>query len=269
KYYAVMDRVTKMLWGSFTLVLVLMVTGCATSKDIAYLQYAEGKMQTEARALQDAKIMPKDILTVNIQASKPDLVAAFNGLYWSPQQQYSSMQSGMRTFLVDNDGTVDLPIMGRTTLGGLTLREAEQTVRKSLESYLSETPSVNIQIQNYRYSVLGEVARPGSFVSQNGKVSIFEALANAGDLTIYGVRDDVRLVRENRDGSVTMVKLNLKDTNIVDSPYYYLQQGDVIYVMPNNAIAASSKISSGTTIWISVASIALTVTNLLITVLRK
>lgn len=265
-----MKNIYRIFGGLVSLViLVVMTSSCATSKDIAYLQYAEGRMQTEARALQDAKIMPKDILTVNIQASKPELVAAFNGLYWTPQQQYGAVQTGMRTFLVDNDGTVDLPIMGRTSVGGLTLREAEQAVRQSLTAYLNETPSVNIQIKNYRYSVLGEVRRPGSFVSENGKVNLFEALANAGDLTIYGVRDEVRLLRENSDGSTTMVVLNLKDPKIVDSPYYYLQQGDVIYVMPNNAIAASSEISSGTTIWISIASIALTVTNLLITILRK
>lgn len=257
--------------GGLAALIVLMIisSSCATSKDVAYLQYAEGKMQTEARALQDAKIMPKDILTINIQASKPELVAAFNGMYWSPQQQYGTAQTGMRTFLVDNDGTVDLPVMGRTSIGGLTLREAEERVRKALTTYLNEAPSVNIQIKNYRYSVLGEVRRPGSFISENGKVNIFEALANAGDLTIYGVRDEVRLLRENNDGSTVMVNLNLKDPKIVDSPYYYLQQGDVIYVMPNNAIAASSEISSGTTIWISIASIALTVTNLLLTILRK
>lgn len=251
------------------ILLLLLATSCASTKDVAYLQYAEGMMKSESRALQDARIMPKDILTVNIQASKPELVAAFNGLYWNPQQEYSSTNTGIRTFLVDNEGTIDLPILGPTHVGNLTLREAEEVMRKALTSYLNETPSVNIQIKNYRYSVLGEVHRPGVFASENGKVNLFEALANAGDLTIYGVRDTIRLLRENRDGSVTMVSLNIKDPDIVSSPYYYLQQGDVIYVMPNSAIAASSKISSGTTIWISVASIALTVTNLVLTILRR
>lgn len=148
------------------------------------------------------------------------------------------------------------------------MREAEEQVRKELTAYLNETPSVNVQIQNYRYSVLGEVRNPGVFTSDNGKVSLFEALASAGDLTIYGVRDRVKLLRENQDGSTTMVTLNLKDPSIVSSPYYYLQQGDVLYVIPNDAVASSSRISSGTTIWISISSIALTVANLLITILR-
>ena len=249
--------------------LLLLLASCASTKDVAYLQYAENKMQTEARALQDATIKPKDILTVNIQASKPELVASFNGIYWNPQQQYSSVQNGIRTFLVDNSGEVDLPVLGLTKLGGLTLREAEEVVKKALTTYLNEVPSVNVQIQNYRYSVLGEVHKPGAFVSANGKVNLFEALANAGDLTIYGIRDQVKILRENKDGSTTLVSVNLMDPNIINSPYYYLQQGDVVYVMPNNAIASSSNISSGTTVWISISSIALTVANLLVTILRR
>lgn len=249
--------------------LILLLASCATTKDVAYLQYAESKMQTEARALQDATIKPKDILTVNIQASKPELVASFNGIYWSPQQQYSTVQNGMRTFLVDNSGEVDLPVLGLTKLGGLNLREAEEVVKKALTAYLNEVPSVNVQIQNYRYSVLGEVHKPGAFVSSNGKVSLFEALANAGDLTIYGIRKEVKILRENSDGSTTLASVNLMDPNIINSPYYYLQQGDVVYVMPNNAIASSSNISSGTTVWISISSIALTVANLLVTILRR
>lgn len=247
--------------------LLMLFSSCATTKDVAYLQYAEGRMQSEARAMQNVRIKPKDILTVNIQASKPELVASFNGLYWNPQYQYAGNQTGMRTFLVDNDGTVDLPILGLTRLGGLTLREAESAVKRELTAYLNEVPSVNVQILNFQYSVLGEVNRPGAFESKNGKVSIFEALANAGDLTIYGVRDRVKILREQEDGSIVMQTLDLKDPSIVDSKYYYLQQGDVIYVMPNKAKASSSSISSGTTIWISISSIALTVANLLITIL--
>ncbi|CQB86062.1 polysaccharide export protein Wza [Chlamydia trachomatis] len=250
-------------------IILLIASGCATTKDVAYLQYAEKQMKTEARTLQEATIKPKDILTVNIQASKPELVASFNGIYWTPQQQYSSMQSGMRTFLVDNSGEVDLPVLGLTKLGGLSLREAEEVVKKALTAYLNEVPSVNVQIQNYRYSVLGEVHKPGAFVSANGKVTLFEALANAGDLTIYGIRDRVKILRENSDGSTTIATINLTDPEIINSPYYYLQQGDVLYVMPNNAIASSSNISSGTTVWISISSIALTVANLLITILRR
>lgn len=253
--------------GLFVL-FALINSSCATSKDVAYLQIAERQMHSEAKALQDARITPKDILTVNIQASQPELVAAFNGIYWNPQQQYSTMQTGMRTFLVDNDGSIDLPVLGRTPVGGLTLRAAEELVKKELTTYLNEVPSVNIQIQNYRYSVLGEVRRPGAFEARNSKVNIFEALANAGDMTMYGLRENVRLLRDNPDGSNIIVTLNIKDPYIVDSPYYYLQQGDVIYVVPNDAIASSSNISSGTTVWISIASIGLTVANLLVTILR-
>lgn len=263
-----MNRINTSFIISMLLLVTILSSSCATTKDVAYLQIADRQMQTEAKQLQDARIMPKDILTVNIQASQAEVVAAFNGLYWNPQQQYNVTQTGMRTYLVDNDGTIDLPVLGRTALGGATLREAEDLVKKELTTYLNEVPSVNIKIENYRYAVLGEVRRPGAFEARNSKVNIFEALANAGDMTMYGIRDSVRVLRANPDGSSTIVTLDLKDPNVVNSPYYQLQQGDVVYVVPNDAIAASSNISAGTTIWISIASIGLTVANLLVTLLR-
>lgn len=219
--------------------------------------------------MQDMRIKPKDLLTITIQASQPELVAAFNGIYWTPNQQYQQSTYGIRTYLVDNEGLVDLPILGKVKLGAYTLREAEEVVRQALSPYLSEVPSVNIQVKNFRYSVIGEVVRPGAFVADNGKVNIFEALAQAGDMTIYGIRDDVKLIRELTDGSQQVISLNLQDPQLLSSPYYYLQQGDVLYVLPNNAKASSRNISSGTTIWVSIVSVALTVANLMITVLKR
>lgn len=249
--------------------LLLALSSCATTKDIAYVQIANQQAEYARQEAQDSKILPKDILTVTIQASQPELVAAFNGIYWTPTQQYqTSTTQGIRTYLVDNDGIVDLPILGQIKIGGLTMREAEAAVRDALASYFNETPSVNIQMKNFRYSVLGEVNGPGSFVADNGRVTVFEALANARDLTIHGMREEVRLIRQNPDGSQLIITLNLKDPEILASPYYYLQQGDVLYVMPNEAKASSSSISAGTTIWVSIASIGLSIANLLVNVLR-
>lgn len=127
---------------------------------------------------------------------------------------------------------------------------------------------MTVSLNNFRYSVIGEVKNPGLFTATNGKVNIFEALAGAGDLTIYGKRDQVRLLREDASGNKEIVTLNLKSPDIISSPYYYLQQGDVIYVVPNDAIASSSSISSGTTIWVSIASLGFSLVNILLTVLR-
>ena len=216
----------------------------------------------------ESKIAPEDIITINIQASKPELVAPFNGLFWSPTQQYSANAEQLRSYLVDNEGKVDLPILGKVRIAGLSMRQAEDKVRSALEPYLKEVPSVNIRIKNYRYSVIGEVKRPGTYTAENSKVNIYEALAQAGDMTIYGQRNNVRILREAPDGSKEVAVLNLKNSDVINSPYFYLQQGDVIYIQPNSAQASSSKVSSGVTIWFSVASLGFSLANLLATLLR-
>lgn len=249
--------------------LVAILAGCATTKDVAYVQTPEQQITIASSALQDAKIKAKDILTITIQANSPEAVAAFNGIYWNPNQEYIAGAQQSRRFLVDNAGKVDLPVIGFLDVSELTLREAEAKVKTALTKYIKGVTSVNIQIVNYRYSVIGEVNRPGTYVAENTRVSVFEALANAGDITVYGMMRDVRLMRENDDGSKTLITLNLQDPEILSSPYYYLQQGDVIYVMPNNAKASSRNISSGTTIWLNVASLAFSLANILVTILRK
>lgn len=248
--------------------LLALVASCGTTKDLAYMQTVEKQVTMERATLQDTRIMAKDILTVKVDASNPELVAAFNGIYWNPQQQYTSPNSGVNTYLVDTEGKVELPYLGLVKVGGYTLREAEEVIRKQLEVFLNEKPTVNVLIQNFRYSVLGEVQRPGAFTAPNGKVSVLEALASAGDMTIYGIRDDVKLYRENADGSQTVVSLNLKDISLLSSPYFYLQQGDVLYVLPNDAKASSSNVSTSASLWLSVSSIGIALVNLIFTLLR-
>lgn len=249
------------------LFFLLLLSGCSTTKDLAYLQTVETQVTIERTHLQETKIAANDILTVKVDASNPELVAAFNGIYWNPQQQYNSPNAGMNSYLVDPKGNVELPYLGLVKVGGSTLREAEQQVRQKLALYLNENPTVNIRIQNFRYAVLGEVNRPGAFTADNGKVSVLEALANAGDMTIYGIRDDVKLYRENADGSQTVVSLNLKDISLLNSPYYFLQQGDVLYVLPNNARSSSSNLSQSASLWLSVSSIAIALVNLVFNIL--
>ncbi|KXB33533.1 polysaccharide biosynthesis/export protein [Bacteroidales bacterium KA00251] len=249
--------------------IVALFAGCGTTKDLAYLQTMEKQVTLERSRLQDTKIVAKDILTVKVDASNPELVAAFNGIYWNPQQQYTSSSTGVNTYLVDREGRIQLPYLGLVKVGGCTLREAEQVVRDRLEVYLNEKPTVNILIQNFRYSVLGEVQHPGAFIAPNGKVSILEALANAGDMTIYGIRDDVKLFRENTDGSSMIISLNLKDISLLNSPYFYLQQGDVLYVLPNDAKASSSTLSTSASLWLSASSIGIALVNLMFTIFRK
>ena len=125
-----------------------------------------------------------------------------------------------------------------------------------------------VRMANYKIAVMGEVARPGTFTVSNEKVNVLEALAMAGDLTIWGVRDDVKLIREDAQGKREIIKLNLNDASLVTGPYYYLQQNDILYVSPNKTKAKNSDIGQSTSLWVSATSILVSIASLLVTVFK-
>jgi polysaccharide export outer membrane protein len=142
-------------------------------------------------------------------------------------------------------------------------------IREKLKDYIKdEVPVVSVRMSNYKISVLGEVASPGVFIISNEKVNIFEALALAKDLTIYGKRDAVKLIRENDKGEKEIVRLDLNDARIISSPYYYLQQNDIIYVEPNKAKAKNSDIGSSTSLWFTTVSIVISLASLMYNILK-
>ena len=132
----------------------------------------------------------------------------------------------------------------------------------------AENPVVTVRMSNYKISVLGEVNKPGMFNVSNEKINILEALAQAGDLTIYGVREKVKLIRENANGKKEIVNLNLNDAEIINSPYYYLQQNDIVYVEPNKVKARNSSIGQSTTLWLTSTSIMISIASLLYNILK-
>ena len=183
----------------------LLLASCTSYKNVPYLQNPEVvNSYTEALPMYDAKIMPKDLLTITVNTSDPEAAAPFNLSVQSAintgrtSNLYS--QPTLQQYLVSNDGTIDFPVLGRLSVGGLTKNQAEDLIREKLGDYLKEVPIVTVRMSNYKIAVLGEVARPGMFTVSNEEVNIFEALAMAGDLTIWGVRDDVKLIRENAQG---------------------------------------------------------------------
>ena len=143
-------------------------------------------------------------------------------------------------------------------------------IHDKLLPYLNEdeNPVVTVRMSNYKISVLGEVNRPGMFTVSNEKINIFEALALAGDLTIYGVRDRVKLIRENSMGKKHVVMLNLNNAEIINSPYYYLQQNDIVYVEPNIVKARNSSVGTTTSLWLTGTSILVSIATLLYTILK-
>ena len=250
----------------------LLMASCTSYKNVPYLQNPEAVNDfQEILPMYDAKIMPKDLLTITVNTSDPEASAPYNLVVQTSmnaaQSRSLTTQPMLQQYLVSNEGTIDFPVLGRLNVMGLTKGQAEDLIREKLAPHFTETPIVTVRMSNYKISVLGEVAKPGTFTVSNEKVNIFEALAMAGDLTVWGLRDDVKLIREDAKGKRQIISLNLNNADVVTGPYYYLQQNDILYVTPNETKAKNSDIGQSTSLWFSATSILISVANLLINIL--
>lgn len=261
-------RKAKLLLG-----VLLLLTSCTSYQKIPYLQDFETVNATEElTAMYDAHIRPKDLLTITVNTTDPEAAAPFNLTVQSAANsnltQWVTQQAALQQYLVDNQGNIDFPVLGELHLGGLSMNEAESMIREKLQPFLKETPIVTVRMVNYKISVLGEVAKPGTFIINNEKVNVLEALAMAGDMTIWGLRDNVKLVREEEDGKRNIVVLDLNRADIVKSPYYHLQQNDILYVSPNKTKAKNSDTGQSTSLWVSATSILVSIASLLVTIFK-
>ena len=238
--------------------LAFLLVSCQSYKKVPYLQDTAFVNDTEQSVRQTGvKVMPKDLLTIAVSCSTPELAAPFNlvnsgtanGTEGKTVGQ-GNASSALQQYLVDQ-GNINFPVLGEIHVGGLTKLEIENLIIDKLKVYLKEAPLVTVRIVNYRISVLGEVASPGSFVVSNEKINLLEALAMAGDLTIYGMRDNVKLIRTGLDNKQEIITLDLNKAETVLSPYYQLQQNDIIYVTPNKTKAKNSDIGASTGLWFS------------------
>ena len=255
------------------ILLVALVTSCSAPKNVAYLWNSGEVDLSQSQFLYDAKIMPKDILTITVNTVNPEASAPFNltvSSTFNTNLRSTYSQPVLQTYLVDNNGIIDFPVLGRISVGGLTKSQCEQLIHDKIKPYLnaSENPVVTVRMSSYSISVLGEVNRPGSYQVSREKINVLEALAQAGDLTIYGVRDNVKLIREDACGKKQIYHINLNDANLLTSPYYYLQQNDIVYVEPNKVKARNSSIGQSTTLWISATSILISMASLLYNILK-
>lgn len=215
--------------------------------------------------------MPKDLLTITVNTTDPQAAVPFNLTIQTPYglngNNYTTTQPALQQYLVDNEGNIDFPVLGKLHIGDMTKSEVEGMIREKLQPYLKEVPVVTVRMVNYKISVLGEVSNPGTFTISNEKVNLMEALALAGDMTVWGRRDNVKLIRENSEGERKIVELNLNDAEVIYSPYFYLQQNDILYVTPNKQKAKNSDIGNQTTFWFSGTSILISIATLLTTIL--
>ena len=268
-----MNKISMKIFTVWAVAAMWFATSCTSYKTVPYMiNSAEVDLDSSA-VLYEARVMPKDELTITVNCPEDaEAVIPFN-LTDTPAVGQGrgtlTSQPTLQTFLVTNEGTINYPVLGTLKVGGMTVNQVEDLIASKIEgTYLKTRPVVTVRLSNYKISVLGEVTSPGTYTVPSEKVSIYGALALAKDMTVYGRRDNVKLIREDATGKKTIHELDLNDANIIKSPYFYLQQNDVLYVTPNKTKAKNSDIGSSTSYWVSSISILVSIASLVTNILR-
>ncbi|MDQ0639471.1 polysaccharide export outer membrane protein [Pedobacter sp. W3I1] len=208
------------------------ITGCAPRRDLVYFsnlakQTSEVKLQG-----QEVKIQQNDLLSVSINSlnQESNVLFAVNTRNANADNNYK-----IEGYRVSKDGMINLPVVGNIRLEGLTIEQAQASISKELDKYVKK-PVVDVQLVNFKVTVIGEVNRPSTFTVQGDNINLLEALGMAGDMTVYGKRENVLVIRQ-QDGQRVMKRLNLNNQDVMDSPFFYLKQNDVVYVEPDKSKA--------------------------------
>lgn len=240
---------------------VLFLSSCGSRKDIVYLQDVENDATINQALSYEPVIKCDDMLSVIVAADQPDLTIPFNLPQIQGNYQVNDNQEGIKTYLVDAAGYIDFPVIGKVKLAGLTRTQAKNELEIKIKEYIKE-PSVNLRILNYKISVLGEVNKPNTYKIASERVTLLEAISLAGDMTIYGKRNNVLVIREV-DGKKTFNRVDLTNKDFISSPFYYLNQNDVVMVEPNKTKINSSVIGPNVTVTISAISLLTTIAIIL------
>lgn len=258
-------------------VATFLLSSCKTKEKTSQLNYMQNADQIATEAAVNSNtttIQEGDQFVILVTAKDMNVVRPFNQNYFSPEFSQSSIPSsniptqGQQsisgpTYIVDAEGVIDFPVLGKLIARGKTIVEFKDELRERLKVYIKD-PSVNMRFVNYKITVLGEVNKPGQYTIPDGQSTLLNAVGLAGDLTMYGKRDDILLVR-TENGKLTKERINLLDANFMASPYYHLKQGDVIYVSANKTQEKTSRLNPNTPIYISVAGIVVTILALVFT----
>jgi polysaccharide export outer membrane protein len=246
-------------------VFLLFNTSCVSKKEVVYFQQSIGEQKDSKTLSYEPILQADDVLLIVISAENPEVAAPYNLNYLTAlqgTQMIATSPLGLQSYLIDTEGNVDFPLLGKIKLGGLTRIEAIKKIKSLLENHIKD-PSVNLRILNFKVSVIGEVNRPGCFPIQSERITLLEALSLAGDLTIYGNRNSILVIRE-KEGLKTIEKVDITKRDFINSPYYYLCQNDQIYVEPNKTKVNASVIGPDITVGLSALSILVTILALTI-----
>ncbi len=250
-------------------IVILALSSCASRKKIQYYQNISAAVKDEVLTYTPV-LKQDDLLLIIVSAPNPEAAKDFNLSFFEivpdaakfiiPDQ--AGAQRRYQSYLIDNNGNIEFPVLGKLKLGGLTRDEALSLIKGKLKAYINE-PIVNLRILNYKVTVQGEVANPGIFSITTERVTLPEALSMAGDLTINGKRDNILIIREI-DGKKSYHFVDLTKADFINSPFYYLSQNDVVYVEPNQTKINSSVVGANISVILTSVSLLITIIALLI-----
>jgi polysaccharide export outer membrane protein len=247
--------------------VVLLLFSCKSREEMVYYQNIDAMANVEQSNTYEIKIQPDDLLTIIVSADDPETAIPFNlstisvpsaGSVTAAQGQLT-----MQSYLVDAAGTIDFPVLGKLTVGGLSRTEIMQLLESKISKYI-KNPIINIRVMNFKVSVQGEVMLPGIYPVSSDRITLIEAISKAGDLTIYGKRDNILIIREV-NGVKSYNRVDITKAEFIHSPFYYLAQNDVVYVEPNKTRINGAAVGANTGVIISVTSLLITVITLIIT----
>ena len=253
------------------LCLIAFLASCSAPKEVLYLQDIASIKEENIDKNYEVIIHKDDLLAILVNSKDPELALPFN----MPVVTYqigaqTTAQQRLLGYLVDQNGDIDFPILGKIHVEGLTRMQVTELIKQKLMSEdLIKDPIVTVQFLNFKVSVMGEVTRPGTFDISGDRITLLEALSMAGDLTIYGRRDRVAVIRE-KDGKRRILYHDLRSSDIFQSPCYYLQQNEIVYVEPNKAKTGQSRINSNNSVgvWLSAVSVLASITSLMVTMFK-
>lgn len=253
------------------LCLIAFLASCSAPKEVLYLQDIASIKEENIDKNYEVIIHKDDLLAILVNSKDPELALPFN----MPVVTYqigaqTTAQQRLLGYLVDQNGDIDFPILCKIHVEGLTRMQVTELIKQKLMSEdLIKDPIVTVQFLNFKVSVMGEVTRPGTFDISGDRITLLEALSMAGDLTIYGRRDRVAVIRE-KDGKRRILYHDLRSSDIFQSPCYYLQQNDIVYVEPNKAKTGQSRINSNNSVgvWLSAVSVLASITSLMVTMFK-
>ena len=236
--------------------VVMLLVSCASSEKIIYFQDVEGSKKHETLKAYEPVLQVGDVVAIHVSAIDAEAALPFN-LYETPMVGNGGANAKLLDYLVDVDGNIHFPVIGKLKVGGLTTLELNNKLAVILSDYINK-PIINIRLKNFKVTVLGQVKSPGTYTVANERISIIEAIGLAGDLEIHGKRKNVMLVRE-QNGKRLFVQIDLTNKALFASPYFYLTQNDVIYVEPNKTQVNAAAVGANTGVILSSISILLSI----------